>query len=158
MWEGFIIIAALKWILPNVCSHMGAGVVIMWEGFVTFEALVRFLLCVSSKVITEDASLIIAGTGSMVSEGHTLSLWQDRTCYIYSRIYDVIYLIPNVCLQISFWSIKHFLSLHLDSVAVSVGFRGVSITTTSTVYIYGFLPVWGQVVALLFFGISQYIR
>ena len=45
-------------------------------------------------MIAVDDSLIIAGTGPMVSEGHTVSLWQDRTCYIYSRIYDVIYLVP----------------------------------------------------------------
>ena len=39
-----------------------------------FEALIRYLLCVGSKMIAEDASLIIAGTGPMVSEGHKIVL------------------------------------------------------------------------------------
>ena len=41
---------------------------------VKFEALGRFLLCMSSKVIAVDDSLIIAGTGPMVSEGHKIVL------------------------------------------------------------------------------------
>ena len=130
MWDGFIIIAALKWILPNVCSHVGAGIGIMWEGLVKFEALGRVLLCVSSKVIAVDDSLIIAGTGPMVSEGHKIVL------VIYIHEYMMWY-IWSQCLS------SNIVFLHSRNIQCHI-------------YWYGFLLELGLRVVVLLMVILQW--